>query len=53
MTKLYKRDKKGKLMEWNIWHDGVSYTTSSGYYEGKMTKYKCEKKNSRRIYQRM
>ena len=37
MTKLYKRDKKGKLMEWNIWHDGVSYTTSSGYVGGAIT----------------
>lgn len=31
MTKLYKRDKKGKLMEWNIFHNDVSYWTSSGY----------------------
>lgn len=37
MTTLYKRDKKGKLMEWNIWHDGVSYTTSSGYVGGAIT----------------
>lgn len=37
MTKLYKRDKKGKLMEWNIWHDNVSYTTSSGYVGGAIT----------------
>ena len=37
MTKLYKRDKKGKLMEWNIWYDGVSYTTSSGYVGGAIT----------------
>ena len=37
MIKLYKRDKKGKLMEWNIWHDGVSYTTSSGYVGGAIT----------------
>ena len=37
MTKLYKRDKKGKLMEWNIWHNGVSYTTSSGYVGGAIT----------------
>ena len=37
MTKLYKRDKKGKLMEWNIWHDGESYTTSSGYVGGAIT----------------
>ena len=37
MTALYKRDKKGKLMEWNIWHDGVSYTTSSGYVGGAIT----------------
>ena len=37
MTKLYKRDKKGKLMEWNIWHDDVSYTTSSGYVGGAIT----------------
>ena len=25
MTTLYKRDKNGKLMGWNIWHDGESY----------------------------
>lgn len=31
MTKLYKRDKKGKLMEWSINYDNVSYWTSSGY----------------------
>lgn len=37
MTTLYKRDKKGKLMEWNIWYDGVSYTTSSGYVGGAIT----------------
>ena len=37
MTKLYKRDKKGKLMEWNIWHDNVSYSTSSGYVGGAIT----------------
>ena len=37
MTKLYKRDKKGKLMEWNIWHDNVSYTPSSGYVGGAIT----------------
>lgn len=37
MTTLYKRDKKGKLMEWNIWHDGESYTTSSGYVGGAIT----------------
>ena len=24
-------------MEWNIWHDGVSYTTSSGYVGGAIT----------------
>lgn len=37
MAKLYKRDKKGKLMEWNIWHDSKSYTTSSGYVGGAIT----------------
>ena len=35
MTKLYKRDKKGNLLEWSIDHDNVSYWTISGRCDGK------------------
>lgn len=36
---LYKRDKKGKIRQWSIEHDDVSYWTISGIYpDGKMTK---------------
>lgn len=35
MTKLYKRDKKGNLLEWSIDHDDASYWTVSGRYDGK------------------
>ena len=37
MTKLYKRDKKGKLMEWSISYDDMSYWTASGYVGGAIT----------------
>lgn len=37
MTKLYKRDKKGKLMEWSISYDDMSYWTASGYVDGAIT----------------
>lgn len=35
MIKLYKRDKKGNLLEWSIDHDNVSYWTISGRCDGK------------------
>lgn len=36
---LYKKDKKGKVRQWTIEHDDVSYWTISGIYpNGKMTK---------------
>ena len=35
MTTLYKRDKKGNLLEWSIDHDNVSYWTISGRCDGK------------------
>lgn len=35
MTKLYKRDKKGNLLEWSIDHDDASYWTVSGRCDGK------------------
>lgn len=35
MTKLYKRDKKGNLLEWSIDYDNVSYWTISGRCDGK------------------
>ena len=37
MTTLYKRDKKGNLLEWSIDHDNVSYWTISGRCDGKKT----------------
>ena len=37
MTTLYKRDKKGNLLEWSIEHDNVSYWTISGRCDGKKT----------------
>ena len=37
MVTLYKRDKKGKLMEWTIDYNDVSYWTGSGYVNGKIT----------------
>lgn len=35
MVTLYKRDKKGNLLEWTIDHDNVSYWTISGRCDGK------------------
>lgn len=35
---LYKRDKKGNLMQWVISHDDMSYWTSSGRVDGVQTK---------------
>ena len=37
MITLYKRDKKGKLMEWSIEHNDISYWTQSGDVGGKLT----------------
>jgi DNA ligase-1 len=37
MITLYKRDKKGKLMEWSIAHNDISYWTQSGDVGGKLT----------------
>lgn len=36
MVTLYKRDKRGKLMEWSIDHNEVSYWTQSGDVGGKL-----------------
>lgn len=37
MVKLYKRDKKGKLMEWSIHYDDICFWTCSGYVGGQIT----------------
>ena len=37
MITLYKRDKKGKLMEWSIEHNDISYWSQSGDVGGKLT----------------
>lgn len=34
---LYKRDKNGKLMRWEILYDDVSYSTQYGYVDGVLT----------------
>lgn len=36
MVTLYKRDKHGKLMEWSIFHNEISYWTQSGDVGGKL-----------------
>ena len=36
MVTLYKRDKHGKLMEWSIFHNDISYWTQSGDVGGKL-----------------
>lgn len=36
-TTLFKRDKKGKLLQWSIEHDDKSYWTESGQVGGKLT----------------
>lgn len=37
MVTLYKRDKRGKLMEWSINHNEMSYWTQSGDVGGRLT----------------
>lgn len=36
MVTLYKRDKHGKLMQWSIFHNEISYWTQSGDVGGKL-----------------
>ena len=36
MTTLYKRDKKGNLLQWSIAHDEISYWTIAGRTDGKL-----------------